>query len=304
MRPTHRQIEAFRALMISGSMTEAARILSVTQPAISKIISQLELELGFPVFSRRQGRLKPNDSAFILYAEVEKSYSGLEQITRVARRIKEQSGGNLRVAVMPTLATGFIASLISRAYQESPEELHISLEAHSSDEIANMVASGLFDVGFATTPIDDTRVVMGPILSVPSFCIFPEGHYLNGREEISLTELEGEKFVSTAEGTPSRIRIDSLFSSMNVTRKIVGDARWSLTIADMVQAGLGCSVVDGFTASTVLRRGGSVKRLKERLDFPFTYLVRTDDVQQGILSGFLDMFRAEFEEFKTHLDQI
>ena len=66
MRITHRQIEAFRALMVSGSMTEAAQYLSVTQPAVSKIISQLESELGFSLFERRQGKLSPTDDGYIL----------------------------------------------------------------------------------------------------------------------------------------------------------------------------------------------------------------------------------------------
>lgn len=304
MRPTHRQIEAFRALMITGSMTEAARILSVTQPAVSKIISQLEEEIGFPVFIRKQGRLKPNDNAFMLYAEVEKSFSGLEQIARVAKRIQDQSGGNLRVAVMPTLATGFIAQLISRMYDEAPEDLHLSLQAHGSDEVANLVAAGLFDIGFATTPIDDTRVRMGPVLSVPTFCILPENHLLSEKERVSIEDLENERFIATAEGTPSRIRIDSLFSSLNVTRRIVADARWSLTIADLVQSGLGCSIVDGFTASTFRQRGGIVRPLREELNFPFTYLTRTEETNDSLAGKFLGMFRKEFEDFRCHLMEL
>lgn len=300
MRPTHRQIEAFRALMLSESMTDAARLLSVTQPAVSKIISQLEEELGLALFDRRQGKLSPTDDAHILYAEVEQSYSGLERVTRVARRIKNRTGGNLRLALMPALATGFIVQVVQRLY-ESDSDLHLSLQAYGSEEIVDLVASGLYDLGFATTPVDTTRIHTGPVMSVPSFCILPPHHRLANKSEISVFDLEGEKFIVTAEGTPSRLRTDSLFTSLNVSREILIEARWSLSISELVQAGLGCSIVDGFTASTFADKGGTVRPLKERLDFNFVHIAPQSSTNSNALKQFHDAFEMEFDKFRTGL---
>ena len=297
---THRQIEAFRALMLSGSVTEAGRLLSVTQPAVSKIMSQLEAELGFALFDRRQGKLTPTGDAHILYSEVERSYTGLERVTQAARRIRSGTGGNLRVAVMPTLSTGFIVE-VARRICMSEDDVQLSIQVYGSDEIVDLVSSGLYDVGFATTPVDANRVHMGPVMSVPSFCILPPRHRLAELDVVSIADLNGERFVATASGTPSRLRADSLFSSMNVARKVVIEARWSLTVSELVQAGLGCGVVDGFTAATFADRGGIVRPLRERLDFAFVHVVPRASSTNGSLGRFLDVFTEELSRFNDKL---
>ncbi|MHA7776102.1 LysR substrate-binding domain-containing protein [Roseibium sp. M-1] len=301
MRPTHRQIEAFRALMLSGSMTEAAKLLSVTQPAVSKIISQLEEELGFALFDRRQGKLSPTDDAISLYSEVELSYSGLERVVRAARRIKNRTGGNLRLVAMPAMAAEFIVKVVSNLIENGHDNAHLSLHAYGSDEIVDLVATGLYDVGYATTPVDTTRVSTGPILTIPAFCILPPGHALAAKTQLSVFDFEGERFITTAEGQPSRIRTDSLFSSMNVSRQMFIEARWALTIAELVHAGLGCSIVDGFTASQFADRGGIVRPLKEKLDFSFTYVMQKSESRSSILKHFNQAFNVEFESFKNQL---
>ncbi|SEG70124.1 LysR substrate-binding domain-containing protein [Marinobacterium lutimaris] len=300
MRLTHRQIEAFRALMLTGSFTEAARFLSVTQPAVSKIISQLEEELGFALFERIQGKISATEDAHILYSEVEQSYRGLDCVKRAARRIKNNSGGSLHIAVMPALAVGFIAQVIKRLYEQDGD-LELSLHGYGSDEIVELVASGLFDLGFVTTPVDTSQVTTGPVLSTPSFCILPPDHHLSAKREISVFDLEGEKIITTPEGAASRLRIDSLLSSLNISRTQIIEARWSLTIAELVQAGLGCSIVDGFTASAFAQRGGLVKPLVESLDFSFTYITSKTCSKTKIVKRFNESFDQEFKTFKDRL---
>ena len=300
LRVTHRQIEAFRAIMLAGSMTEAAHLLSVTQPAISKIISQLEKEVGFSLFERRQGKLNPTNEAYILFAEVKHSYSGLERVTRAARRIKTGTGASLRLAVLPALATGFFIQVVRRLY-ENGSNMQLSLHAYGSEEITDLIASGLYDTGFAITPIDAARVNVGKVLSVPSFCILPPGHHLADKSAVSVTDFEAERFIAIAEGETSRLRLDSLFTSLNVTRNILMDARWSLTVSELVQAGLGSSIVDGFSAFTFAKHGGIVRPLKENLDFTFVQVTRHSSTKSKALTQFQEAFDAEFARFRMQL---
>lgn len=300
MRLTHRQIEVFRTLMLSGSMTEAARLLSVTQPAVSKIMGQLQIEIGFSLFDSKQGKLSPTDDAYSLYSEVEKSYNGLERVVRTASRIKNRSGGNLRLAVLPTFATGFLVQVVRRLY-ENVNDIQLSIQLYSSDEIVDLVTSGLCDIGFAMTPVNSSGVQVGPVMSVPSFCILPPHHPLMEKDIVSISDFEGEDFIATAEGTSSRLRTDALFTSMNVSRNIQIDARWSLTISELVAAGLGCSIVDGFTAATFAKRGGIVRPLKERLEFTFVSVAPQSGKRSGMLREFFKIFEDEFQKFHAEL---
>jgi DNA-binding transcriptional LysR family regulator len=90
---------------------------------------------------------------------------------------------------------------------------------------------------------------------------FASCHPLCAKQEISVLNLEGVDFIATAERTSSRLRTDALFSSHNVPRTIQIEALWSLTNADLVQAGLGCGIVDGFTAAPFAKRGGHPARI-------------------------------------------
>lgn len=296
-RITHRQIEAFRAVMLSASMTDAARMLSVTQPAISKILSTLEQELGFPLFQRRQGGLKPTDEAHALYAEVNRSYSGLDRVARVARNIRDATGGRLRLAVLPTFSNAFLPRVIRRLKQ-GRGEIGLSIQTYNSEEVVEMVASGLADIGFSMTPIDMTRVRSSAVLRVPSFCLLPPGHRLSQAAQVSVADLAGEPFIATSEGTSSRLRIDALFSTMNVARGPLIEARWSQTIVALVQEGLGVAIIDAFAAQGYARLGGVVKPLAERVDFTFVQVQPASGLTSALAKEFLDTFDDELQRFQ------
>ncbi len=120
-RLTHRQIEAFRAVIETGKITAAADVLGTTQPSVSKLIADLEHVAGFGLFERRGRQVIPTQEALALYEEVERSFVGMSKISRVIEDIRDFRKGSLLVAGMPALAlkflpyviAGFVASVIS-----------------------------------------------------------------------------------------------------------------------------------------------------------------------------------------------
>jgi DNA-binding transcriptional LysR family regulator len=87
------------------------------------------------------------------------------------QRIKNRSGGNLRLAMLPTPATGFLTRVMTQLCKN--HDVQLSIQMSSSDEIVDLVASGLCGIGFAMTPVNAANFQVGPIMSVPSFCILP-----------------------------------------------------------------------------------------------------------------------------------
>ena len=81
---THRHVEVFRALMIAGSVTRAAELLHTSQPTVSRELARMEHSIGFPLFERIRGRLRPT-MALALYDEVRQSYAGLERVASPRR---------------------------------------------------------------------------------------------------------------------------------------------------------------------------------------------------------------------------
>lgn len=271
MMITLKQIEAFRAVMLGNSMTEAAKMLFVTQSAVSKIMREFEEEIGFELFSRRKGGLLPTAAAKALYVEVERVFVGLDQVVRTAERIRLGQEGRLRIVAMSTVSCGFLQSVIA-AFREHHPKVSVSIETYNSHEVTNLVASGLFDLGFATSPVDTGKVVVERVWKVRCVCILPPRHRLAKRRTVKPADLRDEVFISLGSGNTTRLAIDSVFRSENVHRNTEMDATWSIAVSSMVSTGLGVSVIDPFTAHVAKQCGCVVRAFSPPIDYSFAVL--------------------------------
>ena len=147
-----RQVEAFRATMLTGSVTEAAALMGVTQPAVSRLLRDLQALLNMPLFEKRGTGLVPNAAAVALYTEVERSFVGLERIGAAAEEIRSRRTGFLRVAALPALANGYLPRLAGHFLKDRPN-LNLSLFGVISPLVVDWVTNNQCDVGFAEVPI-------------------------------------------------------------------------------------------------------------------------------------------------------
>src|SRR4051812_27383298 len=121
-----RQIEAFRTVIVTGGISNAARALNITQPAVSRLIQDLQYALGLTLFAKRGSRLVPTNEALSLYREVERQFVGLERIENAARNLREGRAGSLRVAALPAFNVGFLQRVVG-AYLAQRPDLEIAL---------------------------------------------------------------------------------------------------------------------------------------------------------------------------------
>ena len=239
---TLRQIEAFRAVMISGTVTQAASMLFVSQPAVSRILGDLEREVGFKLFTRANRQLIPTDEARALYDEVERAFIGLQQIDQSAASIRQYRGGLFRLITIPSLASTIMADLIARFVERYPD-IMVSLEIRPSQRVFEWIVSQQCDMGLASTPTDSTSVVTRPIATANAVCVLPEGHALTRKKTIRPKELAGLPFISYKSDAAFRHKVDEIFAQSAVVRDMKLEARTTEGICGLVAAGLGVSVV-------------------------------------------------------------
>ncbi len=99
-----RQIEVINAIMLTGSVSAAARLINVTQPAVSRTLQHAEIQLGFPLFQRAKNRLLPTDEALTLYPYIERLFSQLDEVQRLAINLRfAKDIRKLRLLVVPAL---------------------------------------------------------------------------------------------------------------------------------------------------------------------------------------------------------
>lgn len=160
-----RQLEAIRAVMASGTTTHAAELMGLTQSAVSRLVTQLEEELGLNIFDRRHGRLQITPEGQQFYDVAKKVLAGVDQIDATARDIRTLQAGALRILAMPALAYGLLPRTIAKINKRF-KQVKISVGVGTRAELEDGIASSQFDVGIATLPVDQQGIETELLCSV------------------------------------------------------------------------------------------------------------------------------------------
>lgn len=249
-----RQLEAFRAVMLWQTVTRAAESLHISQPAVTRLVADLEDSVGFALFSRVRGRLHPTAEAEALHEEVERSLMGMERIARSAEEIRSLQRGMLRIAAAPALALSFLPRAIASFLREHVD-IRVSLANHSSRTVVDMVVGERCDLGFVILPMSHSSTHGEHLLATRMVCVMPDDHRLAGSKVVRPTDLAGESFVSHPHSLESRLHIDALFASYGIERKLQVETQVSAGVCAMVAAGLGVSLIDPISAMEYGNRG-------------------------------------------------
>ncbi|PSW13259.1 LysR family transcriptional regulator [Photobacterium rosenbergii] len=120
-----RQIEIFYAVMKSGSVSGAAKLLHVSQPNVTRVLAHTELQLGFPLFHRNKGRLIPSKQAEVILPEAEKLYRQVGNLQSLTSKL-QKGHSHLRIGAPPILSTSLIPPVLAKLCQVSPVSAEIS----------------------------------------------------------------------------------------------------------------------------------------------------------------------------------
>jgi DNA-binding transcriptional LysR family regulator len=242
-----RQIETFRAVMISGSIIGAAKLMNVTQPGVSRTIGMLEGRLGYALFLRRGRRIVPTPEAEALYREVEKSYRSIETIAQVALDIGVQRAGALRVATLPALSQWLVPRAISRFLSTRPN-VTIFVQSLPSVQIAELVSTRQFDVGIVEMPISRPAIDIEELGASTAVVVLPATHLLARLDRISIRDLAGERMVLLSQHSFVRYKIDDAFSAAGVAPFVAMETPSSSIACALVAAGAGITIASQATA--------------------------------------------------------
>jgi len=243
LRP--RQIEMVRAVMELGSVTEAARRLHVSQPAVSKMLQQAEAQLGFRLFVREHGRLRPTAEARALLPEIRKTVAAIEDLHRLGEDLRETRTGALGIAATTSLANGLLAQAIRRFRDDRPL-VRLALHSLLNHEVVEMVAEQRVDLGLVLIPAEESATLARDLCAADLVCVVPPGHPLLRRGRAGPAELSQWPLISFAQHLPIGALIEAAFRSRNLRRIIAVAVTQSATACSLVRDGVGVAVVDAF----------------------------------------------------------
>ncbi len=267
-----RQIEAFRAVMLSGGITAAAAMLHISQPSVSRLISDLERAVGFPLFERRGRRLAPTRRAETFFDAVRQSFTGLDLLEQAARRIRAHPVGTIRVAALPALAGGVLPQVIAKFHRDCPE-IKITVEAQSQRGIEDRVFLGQADLGLGVQVPPKQGIRTSMLARAEYVCVLPAGHRLATREVIHASDLAGESLIGPMhEADALWDTIDRTFQSEQVAVTCFVETQLSFPAYCLVEAGLGVMVAEPFSAPLFARLGVGIRRFLPAIALDFAVM--------------------------------
>lgn len=243
-----KHIEAFRVVMQTGSMTEAARRLHTSQPQVSRLVAQLEELIGFALFVRSGTRLLPSLGGKRFFQDVEKTFAGLQGLEAAASNIRTFGGDRLAVAAMPRIAGGLLSKAVAEFKRDHPDAM-VTIHSGAAATINTWVSSGLCDLGLAVLYGDDVPgMQVDTLLRMDCVCVLPQDHPLARRPHIDAADLDGEAFVSFPIGSGPRERIDRVLVGAGIRPRTVLESDLGASVCSLVAAGLGVSVINPLAA--------------------------------------------------------
>ena len=271
-----RQLDAFLAVVRTGSTVAAAGVMNVSQPSVSRLVAALEREVGLTLFERRQGRLllAPQGRAF--HDEVEQLYLGTAELRVRARDIAAAAENELRVA---TIAAGAL-DLVPRALgsvHAAQREARVAVLMRSHFRVIEMVGSGRAVVGIvnAVSAADPVQAIGE--WQLPCVVVVSPDHRLADHDFITVDNIPVGELISLGDAFHARASADPAVAK--ALGRLTGvTANLSLPACRLVATGLGVAIVDPLTAAAEAAGGHVVPRpFRPTLRYPVSIIVRRSE---------------------------
>ena len=242
-----RQVEVFKAVMETGSVTAAGERLHISQPSVSKHLRLLEAAIDVPLFLRSGNRLTPTVEAEALYDQIDRSYQGVEHIARFAAGLKDHPAGEISVAAMPMLAARWLPELL-QPFLARHERVSVALPVRSSRWIADAVTSGRVDIGIGLASGDPVGVRLETLMRTPLVCVAPSGHPLESVEAVGPRELADQTLITLSNFDPWRLAVETSLETISVRPLRRVDTFSTQVACELAARGVGVAIVDALTA--------------------------------------------------------
>jgi DNA-binding transcriptional LysR family regulator len=286
IRISLRQVEAFRSVVLTGSVSRAAQRLFISQPAVSRLIADMEAAIGFTLFDRAR-RFQLTAEGQLLFNEVQQAFSGLEWITRRAEDIATFRVGHLRIASSPALALGLLPPII-RAFNSTHEGVSLASQVRSSPDVAQWVASGQIDVGFAALPVNQSGVQVRTFQPLPAICMVPRSHPLSAVPYVTPAMLASDPLISLGSDSMLRTLVNEAFENAGVPVVSSVETTMSAQAAMLVHEGMGIAIIDPFTAIAFQHPDLVLKPLQPFVAYDYAMLVPEHSEPSRLAHAFID----------------
>lgn len=245
---TLRQLQILREVVRTGSERNAAKMLEITQPAISQQIKHLEETLGVQLFLRDKGRLSPTTHTMTLFRDTEATFMQLERISKTVASLKGIESDTISIAA-PNIFSLDLLPRVMKRIRAHRTVASFYVKSGSYHEVVEHVLEGRADLGVGRLPIDDRVFDWIPTVTATNVCIFHPAHRFSRMDLITAEDLKDEPLIDIEPQFQSHQMDENALRYMGVEPYMAVQVDVIGQEASFVAAGLGVSSSNTFAAS-------------------------------------------------------
>ncbi|KAF7962944.1 LysR family transcriptional regulator [Cupriavidus sp. UYMU48A] len=246
MKMNLRQIEVFRAVMLTGSVSGASKLLYVSQPAISRLLAHTEQRLGLTLFQRTKGRLHPTPEARRLLSEVNVVYEGVERVNEIAEDLAANRTGSLRISCSPNLGLTVLPRAIA-GFRHAHPAVRVVVRTQIPVNMLRALISGQVDLAVSNMPLTHPNLESRLLVKNPIVALVPAGHRLSKRASVRPAELAGEDLIGYGPDVSFGLLVHEVFGSEGSQPDMRVQVEQAHVARALAQAGAGIALVDAMT---------------------------------------------------------
>ena len=289
-----RQMEVFRAVMLTGGVGGAAELLHVSQPAVSKMLAQSRRQLGFALFARVKGRLVPTPEAQVLHAEIEALWRGVERVHDISRSLASPRSGTLTLAVSASLAPYLVPRTLALLAERFPG-LQTRMEILVAPILVESLLDQSADIAVALLPNDHPNLVRVRSYQCGFACVAPPSHKLARKRTVAPADLIGERVISSPPDTPYGQALLRAYGRAAASLDVHFHVRSSTSACWQAQAGGGVAVVDRAAVAGSTFRGLVVRPFQTRERLPVAVLRNRYRPPSLVQEAFCEVFESVWQ---------
>ena len=291
-----RQIEVFHAVYTSGSMTNAAAMLNVSQPSVSKVLAHAEQQLGYLLFERNKGKLLPTPEAHQLFGHVADVYRDIDRLRHVAKNLRVTSSGRIRIASTPAFGVELLPRTIA-SFREDHQHTVFEIETLHLEEINNALLESRVDLGLAFDSIANPGIEEHLLAKGCFVVLAPLDSAFEHGASVSIDQLANQPFIGLNNRGPLGRLLSTHLATSGVELDIVAWSETYHVAKALVACGVGVTIADEITARS--SAGGDVRvlPLEPTLEFDIKAMHLSSAPLSIVAHSFVDHLRDTVVDF-------
>jgi len=295
---TLRQIEVIRAIMVTGSVAGAARLLNVAAPGISRLMKYSEDSLGVRLFDRRAGRYVPTAQARNIFDLLDTVHRKIEELQGAVDNLGRGRSQEFCLASVPSIAHVMLPRAIAALRRRYPD-LGLDVNILKIEEAIDFLLLGRGEVVAISSKFEHPLIKFEPLASGRLLCIVPDNSALATRKKITPQQMSEHPLIGINPKDPYGAIMAAMFENAGLEYRMNVKARFGTTVCSLVAAGLGIAIIDEFTVAH-----GAVPGLKAiEIDAPSVYhtyaAYRNDLSLSAYAEEFIEMLRDEMMQVSS-----